>query len=272
MERLLTAFPDRTRRTPQTRSRSPPSQKRRRRRPQLHVSVSQAEQRARKGGELQYERLLDPWLIPLFPALATHHVSHMQHDTFAFSRIYISDGFFPLLFFPSTLSHLQLSMFDDFAFFFFSKSSSSCQQHSRLNASKTCHHYCPKSLQHRHDISQKEKHDQSPPTPPPSQPKETNRSRQKLCAYIPMLFLLQIPHPQLRSLSRAFRFRPSARSRLFRRLCRRRRMRAGAAVMRGGGARIGGIGGFLRVEGLRFDRWVGRLVRGKVLGLCTLII
>jgi hypothetical protein len=117
MERLLTAFPDRTRRTPQTRSRSPPSQKRRRRRPQLHVSVSQAEQRARKGGELQYERLLDPWLIPPFPALATHHVSHMQHDILAFPAFTSATASFSLLFFllPTTLAssneHVQRSCY-----------------------------------------------------------------------------------------------------------------------------------------------------------------
>jgi hypothetical protein len=75
--RSLTACPDRTRRTPQTRSRSPPSQERRRRRPQLHVSVSEAEQRARKGGELQYERLLDPWLTS--PPLALPHPSRFPH-------------------------------------------------------------------------------------------------------------------------------------------------------------------------------------------------
>jgi len=112
----------------------------------------------------------------------------MQHDIFCISRIYTSDGFLFFLFFPSTLSHLQTSMFDEFCYllpiFFLSNH---VHDFTRRNP---CHHYCPKffyTIDMIYHITNRGKKHKPKTTTNCHYPLILSRLKfERLCAYIPM--------------------------------------------------------------------------------------
>lgn len=160
--------------------------------------------------------------------MASLHLTHLHQRWLLF-----------FLFFPSTLASFTEHV-RRFCYFF---PSSSCQSYSRL----TCRPVTITLLQqhHRHDISPKSI---TITIITPCSSSSPSMIQAKLCAYIPTLSR-QVSNPPLRSSSRAFPSHPSTRFRLFLRRRRRRRPRTRTrAVMAGGRVRIGGIGGFLRVE------------------------